>query len=87
MRASTVLATAATLVDGDRRNTHGDPKASFRRIAAMWSAYTGVTISERDVAHMMALMKMTRTMYGEHNDDDYVDQVGYIALASEVSDG
>jgi hypothetical protein len=87
MKASTVLATAATLVDGDRRSTHGDPKTSFNRIAAMWSAYTGVTISAKDVAHMMALMKMTRTMYGEHNDDDFIDEVGYIALASEVSDG
>lgn len=86
MKASTVLATAASLVDGDRRETHGDPKQSFNRIAALWSAYTGCTLSAKDVAHMMALMKMTRTMYGTHNDDDSVDMAGYIALASEVSD-
>lgn len=87
MKASTVLATAATLVDGDRREAHGDPKQSFNRIAALWSAYTGVTISPKDVAQMMVLLKMARAMYGQHNDDDYVDQAGYIALASEVSDG
>lgn len=86
MKASAVLATAATLVDGDRRETHGDPKTSFNRIAALWSAYAGVTLTAKDVAHMMALMKMTRTMYGQHNDDDSIDMAGYIALASEVSE-
>lgn len=87
MKASTVFATAAMLVDGDRRESHGDPKQSFERIAALWSAYTGVTLSARDVAMMMALLKIGRTCYGKNNDDDYVDAAGYIAIASEVNDG
>jgi len=87
MKASTVLATAETLINGDRRASHGDPKQSFERIAALWSAYTGCTLSAKDVTMMMALLKISRTCYGQKNDDDYVDGVGYIALGSEMNDG
>lgn len=87
MKASTVLATAATLVDGDRRQKHGDPKVSFGRIAQLWSARLGVTVTPSDVCWMMSDVKFIRSISGENNDDDYVDGAGYIALASEVSDG
>lgn len=86
MKASTVLATAATLVDGDRRETHGDPKQSFERAAQLWSAYLGATVTPGDVPMMLALLKINRSLYGEHNDDDFIDAAGYIALASEVSE-
>jgi hypothetical protein len=86
MKAKETLETAASLVSGDRRETHGNPKSSFSRTATMWSAYLDCDISAKDVALMMALLKVTRTMAGNHNDDDYVDGAGYMALAAEVSD-
>jgi len=86
MKAATVLATASNLVSGDRAQTHGDAKAGFDDIARYWSEYLNVTVSAKDAALMMALLKIARTHRGSRNDDDFIDAAGYIALAAEVSD-
>ena len=87
MNRATVLATAATLIRGDREKTHGDARLVYGLTADLWSAYLGVTLCARDVTQCLSLMKKARTKYGQHNDDDYIDDVGYVALASEVGDG
>ena len=43
-------------------------------------------LSLKDVALMMALLKIARTKLGEHNKDDYVDLVGYGAIAGEIAE-
>jgi len=39
-----------------------------------------------DVLVMMALLKIARTRHGEFNRDDWVDALGYVALAGQVAE-
>jgi len=41
----------------------------------------GALITARDVADLLALMKLARSQGGEHNPDDNRDRVGYISFA------
>ena len=90
MRAADLLAQASQLVSETRAATHGDAHANHWNIARLWNAFLSirpepaVPLSPRDVAMMMALLKIARTQLGDHNPDDYVDAAGYIAIAQEV---
>lgn len=91
MDAGTICRTAATLVSGDRARTHGDKRTNHENIARLWNAYLrgrplGERLTGRDVALMMALLKVARTLTGAHNADDYVDAVGYAAIAGELAE-
>jgi hypothetical protein len=86
MRASELLETAKNLVTGNREQTHGPKLENHQNIASLWSAYLGREISPLDVALMMALVKIGRTKCGAHNPDDYVDLIGYGAVAGELAD-
>jgi hypothetical protein len=89
--AASLLASAATLVAGDRDRQHGAKADNFGRIATMWNAWLNTRkdstapLSPHDVAVMMAVMKLARTQSGEHNRDDYVDACGYAACAGELA--
>lgn len=82
---------AGELVGGDREKQHGDKTLSFAAIARMWTAWlddklaSDAVILAEDVAHMMLLLKMTRTHFGSYNQDDYVDMCGYAACAGEIA--
>lgn len=81
-----ILYEAAEITEG-RSETHGAPEDSFARIARYWNDYLvneGVTdpsITEGDVADLLALFKLARSQGGEHNPDDNRDRVGYIGFA------
>jgi hypothetical protein len=68
---------------------HGDPFNSFQMIGELWTVYlthignarVDPTILPHDVAEMMSMVKVARTVYGE-DEDNYVDQLGYTALAA-----
>lgn len=87
-----VCAKAANLVGGDRQKTHGDKVENHQNIASLWNAFLGYRILEnnhltpRDVALMMALLKIARTKSGSHNLDDYVDLAGYAGVAAEIAE-
>lgn len=92
--ASEIAKHAAELVSGDRAATHGDKTLNHANIARLWNAYLGCQMRDwnpmltpRDVALMMALLKVARTSLGAHNPDDYVDAVGYAAIAGEIAEG
>lgn len=85
MSRKAVLDEALRLVCADRELTHGSPDDVFMRISALWSVYIGADIKPEDVCHMMTLLKMARMEYGQVNGDDYVDSIGYQALAAELA--
>jgi len=74
-----------------KAEVHGDTKPSFELIAEMWSAYIKHShrlrpeewVSARDVAQLMALLKIARSCYVSKK-EHYVDASGYIALAPLV---
>ena len=91
MKAHEIAGAAAELLTGERQKTHGEKRVNHENIAGLWSAYLSRRIDRdapltgADVALMMVLLKVARTLAGVHNDDDFVDAVGYAAIAGELS--
>jgi Domain of unknown function (DUF6378) len=72
--------------------THGDTDKSFQMIGTMWQTYLAHTVSSRkspkitsfDVAQMLAIVKVARSVYG-FSMDNHVDAAGYAALAGMLN--
>lgn len=78
------LKAAAECVCGSREEDYGSPDDNFAVIAALWTAYTGTAVTPKDVAMMMALLKIARAKAGS-KPDTYVDLAGYAACGAEIS--
>ena len=87
-----ILREAARIVCVDRNAQYGEPEDSFRAIAEFWETYVrercvskgaNVVIDAADVAMMMVLLKVARTIYGTKA-DTYIDIAGYAACAAEA---
>ena len=78
------LKAAAERVCGSREEDYGSPEDNFAVISGLWTAYTGADVTPKDVAMMMALLKIARSKAGS-NPDTYVDLAGYAACGAEIS--
>ena len=78
------LKAAAECVYGSREEDYGSPEDNFSVIAGLWTAYTGTDVTPKDVAMMMALLKIARAKAGS-KPDTYVDLAGYAACGAEIS--
>ena len=82
-----VLREAASLISGDREKQYGPPAKNFETIAMLWSAVLGIDITAHQVGLCMNQLKIARIINGEEgNRENYVDGLGYLALAWEVRD-
>lgn len=80
-----ILKQATDAVCTDREGQYGSPEDNFRRIADLWTAYWGgYPFEPKDVAMMMALLKIARITTGKHKDDNYIDLAGYAACGGEL---
>lgn len=90
MKSESILHRAASLVSGDRANTHGDKRRNHDNIAVMWTAYLKIRrdptapLTAEDAATMMGLMKVARQELGDYNPDDAVDNAAYCAIRGEL---
>ena len=78
-----ILDAAKRCVCGDREQDYGSPEDNFAVIAALWTAYTGTDITPKDVAMMMALLKIARAKAGS-KPDTYLDLAGYATCGGEL---
>jgi hypothetical protein len=85
MKRSDVLTTADRLVNGDRDQQYGEPLVVFQRIADLWSAHLGITVTPAQVAQLMILFKVARLGGSPEHVDSWVDCAGYAACGAEVS--
>lgn len=93
--ARRILFDADKTISKDRPGVHGSAENSFQMIGDMWTVYLKHTILSRtavmpitaaDVAQMMVLLKIARSVYGDPmNADNYVDAAGYSALAGMIA--
>lgn len=86
-----VLNEAAHIVGGARNTTHGEKERSFAAIAGAWNAYltarkNGGPVTGRDVAQMMVILKIIRSVQGTPARDHFVDQAGYSGVAGELAE-
>lgn len=88
-----ILSQAEHCVCGKREQDYGSPEDNFGRIAAMWEAYmrgncvsdgADICIAPKDVAAMMALLKIARIASGNAKTDNWVDLAGYAACGGEL---
>lgn len=97
MNRSDILDKAKACVCGDREQDYGKPENSFSTIAGLWTTYLGNAlgspghepgrITAKDVAAMMALLKIARIATGHAKSDNWVDLAGYAAAGGEIETG
>ena len=91
MNTTEILQKTEKLVNDSRAKTHGDKIKNHENIARLWISYLqnntqlNIVLSPEDVAQLMTLLKIARSQSGEHNIDDYIDGVGYQAIAGEIA--
>jgi hypothetical protein len=74
----------------ERQAMYGASEDSFQLIADFWNTYLvrvcGITtlVTKKDVAMLMALMKVAREM-NQHKHDNLADIIGYMAHADKIT--
>ena len=96
MTRSEVLDAARGCVCGLREQDFGKPEDNFNTIGLLWGGYLNAAhpeytkafpnngITAKDVATMMALLKVARIATGS-SPDSFVDLAGYAACAGEIA--
>lgn len=91
MTREKILEQALHCVTGDREQDYGSPEQNFRTIALMWSVYIQRLgrgyLEDRDVAAMLALLKIARIASGHAKADNWIDLAGYAACGGEIESG
>lgn len=85
-----ILYKAMECVCGQREQDYGSPEDNFKLIADFWNVYLSFngdfpTLGPKDVAMMMALLKVARIKSGTGTEDSFVDLAGYAACAGEIA--
>lgn len=86
-----ILHAAEKCVCGQRETDYGTPEDNFKAIAELWEAYlnkactrgVNVRVEAKDVAAMMALLKIARIAAGGGKADSWIDLAGYAACGAE----
>lgn len=92
MNRKEILEAATKCVCGDREQDYGIPENNFQTIANLWIDYLTAKddflgIEPKDVAAMLALLKIARIASGHAKEDNWVDLAGYAACGGEVETG
>jgi hypothetical protein len=69
----------------ERGDEYGAPEENFGRIAALWSEWLQIEVTEPDVGVMMMLFKIARLQSKRDHADSYLDIAGYAMLTLEVA--
>ena len=90
MTRTDILEKAKICVNGSRENDYGSPEDSFNAIAGLWTTYISAAFDEfinfeaKDIAAMLALLKIARIASGKKKDDNWIDLAGYAACGGEI---
>lgn len=83
-----VLSLAGDCISGNRQEDYGRAEDNFGVIARLWNVYLQAKadhlIDAKDVAAMMALLKLARIASGHGKSDNWVDIAGYAACGGEI---
>lgn len=80
-----LLIDARNTIGGDRERDYGAVLPGFERIAAMWSAILGVTVTAEQYAMCQVATKLGRLAETPNHRDSWLDVAGYAALGAEVA--
>ena len=86
MNRADILNRARIIVTQDREQTHGDAAKGFEALGTLWSVTAGVPLDAWQVALMLAQLKQSRIIHGDHTEaDHWIDIAGYASLGFEVA--
>ena len=86
-----ILEKAKECVCGHREQDYGKPENNFETVGLLWGVYLNAAhpeytksfpiniIGAKDVAMMMALLKIARICTGTGTEDSFIDLAGYAA--------
>jgi len=86
MKSVDILKKAVSYVADSREKEYGNKLKNHDNIAKLWSAYKDTEFTARDVAVMMALLKVARTKQGKVSEDTFIDGAAYMAIAGDIHD-
>lgn len=81
----TLLKAAADLTMGARNVDYGNPVENHKRIANIFNAITGHSISAREVAIFHQATKTARRQTSPLNRDHYIDNMAYVGIEYECA--
>ena len=81
MKSLDILKQASSYVGDSREKEYGNKLKN-----QLWSAYKEIEFTARDVAVMMALLKIARTKQGKVSEDTFIDGAAYMAIAGDIHD-
>jgi hypothetical protein len=84
MLANEILQTA-TDVTSERGLSYGHPADNMRRTAMLLSAYLEVPIHDYQVAGIMVLVKLARSIESAQQLDTWIDMSAYAAIAGQLA--
>lgn len=96
MKRADILEQARVCVCGEREQDYGTPENNFETIGLLWGVYLRAAhpelakvmdvnrITPKDVAIMMACLKIARAAKGDKA-DSFIDLAGYAACAGEIA--
>ena len=99
MTRTEIFEAAQKCVCGEREQDYGSPENNFCCIANLWSSYLAHRIETalaaggnwiiepKDVAAMLALLKIARIASGNAKEDNWIDLAGYAACGGEIEGG
>jgi hypothetical protein len=76
---------ANKLLNTDRELIYGDAVVNHERIAIIWSALIDADLTGKDVALMMAALKLYRAARNSDHLDSFIDAIAYIDIAAQAS--
>lgn len=85
MKAVDYLVEARAII-GDRQSDYGHPTDTMQRTARLWTAYLEIPVEAHQVAVLMALLKIARSMDSDKA-DNWIDALGYVAIAAQTQEG
>jgi hypothetical protein len=87
MTPSDLLTQVAEILE-ERGKHHGDYFENMTTISHLWNANSNAAeFTADDVAVNLALVKIARRLSGgRHNLDNYLDAIGYLAIAGAIAE-
>lgn len=78
-----ILEEANKITSGQRRKDYGHPKENCTKIAKIYNAITGQSLTAEDVVYVMIALKLARQQ-NKHKRDNLTDLAGYAWVLNEV---
>ncbi len=76
---------ALEIINGQRRESYGDARVSFGRLAKLWSPVFGMEVTAKQVCICLIQLKIAREI-NRSKRDNRVDMIGYVELLDQLSE-